>query len=737
MPRTKRGRTLLRVGESSHERRAMSTGLSAESNKTPKPTEDSYDLKAMNFIVPKSSAVSILILIPFITYLLTLCPTVYVGDSGELTAAAFCLGVPHNSGYPLYCLLGKVFCLIPIGSIAFRTNLMSACLGVGTIGLVYSVILRRTGERVPAVASALFLAFTPLFWFQTVSAEVYTLHAFFVAMLIRVLVWWEEKREFSILVVFALVTGLSFGNHLQTVMLAPGVYYLILAVDRKALLNGKRFLVLSLFFVLPLFVYLYLPIRTEVGSAIHWGDPNTWERFWLHVSGQAHREVYVFSKTVGEYVDRAKEALLLVWSQFGVLLGVSAWGWVASTMRWRVFWGLVILFDFVYTVFLNIISLQVTAFNIPTAIVLSILMGDGIHQGLKQVSSLVSTDALRGSIRAGCLLFPLVLLAANHGLCNQGRNYTAYEWAVNTARTLEPGSILLLEGDNNLFPVLYLRVVERGREDLILYDRQNIFFKMPYLGRSAGVFHGDWEALRTVLEREIIIQKQASGVYYSMFETHSLSLPSGYRVIPYGVVHRIVPEEALANPYKIRNPWVVYATESFYDDYERDFLSRQVASHFLYRQGLYVFMGGGKLPGRELMLRASRMGRDDPGILSMIGITLAEEGFYEEGKQELEKAALQQRDRSITENNWGCFYQKKKEHEQAVKFFDRAIQLKPQEVTYRKNLGFALYDLGRSQEAAHALQRSLEIKADQPQILEFMRKRGLHTSTEERENNRP
>jgi hypothetical protein len=35
-------------------------------------------------------------------------PTIYVGDSGELVAAAATLGIPHPSGYPLYVLLGKL-----------------------------------------------------------------------------------------------------------------------------------------------------------------------------------------------------------------------------------------------------------------------------------------------------------------------------------------------------------------------------------------------------------------------------------------------------------------------------------------------------------------------------------------------------------------------------------------------------------------------------------------------------
>ena len=50
----------------------------------------------------------------FIIYLSTIAPVVYLGDSGELTAASFSLGIPHNSGYPLYSIIGKIFCVYAI-----------------------------------------------------------------------------------------------------------------------------------------------------------------------------------------------------------------------------------------------------------------------------------------------------------------------------------------------------------------------------------------------------------------------------------------------------------------------------------------------------------------------------------------------------------------------------------------------------------------------------------------------
>ena len=42
----------------------------------------------------------------FAVYVAGACRTIYVGDSGELVAAAATLGIPHPSGYPAVCAPG-------------------------------------------------------------------------------------------------------------------------------------------------------------------------------------------------------------------------------------------------------------------------------------------------------------------------------------------------------------------------------------------------------------------------------------------------------------------------------------------------------------------------------------------------------------------------------------------------------------------------------------------------------
>ena len=62
----------------------------------------------------------------FALYLLTLGTHVGRADTFEFQVVMPQLGIAHPTGYPLFILIGKVFSLLPLGSMAFRVNLLSA-----------------------------------------------------------------------------------------------------------------------------------------------------------------------------------------------------------------------------------------------------------------------------------------------------------------------------------------------------------------------------------------------------------------------------------------------------------------------------------------------------------------------------------------------------------------------------------------------------------------------------------
>jgi len=667
----------------------------------------------------------------FTVYLGTICPTVYLGDSGELIAAAFSLGIPHGSGYPLYTLVGKLFCLIPLGNIGFRLNLMSAFFAVMTVWLVYSLIYRISDSKVGAFAGGLVLAFLPVLWSQTVCAEVYTLHTFFVALLIRLLWWWDETREFSHLILFVFITGIGFGNHLQTVMLAPAVLFIVLSGDRKALLNVKHFLLLSIFFVLALSIYVYLPVRTGAGAAIHWGDPDTLDRFLAHVTGRSHRHGYVLTKTPLEYLVRTKETLWFVWSQLGVILLLAVWGWLKLvSVRWRVFFVLIIVFDFVYTIFLNIISLEITAFTLPTCIVLAILAGIGIAHIIKAIKGIqgVGTGTQKAFKTASCMI-PFMFLFSNYGLCDQSRNYTAYEHAVNIFRTVGTGDILLMNGDNYVFPVIYGRIAEKMRKDVMLYDRGNIIFKMPNAGPYTRPRTISWEDRRNKTEMRIIEKKGTRNVFYAVFGPYSIGMPDQYRLIPYGILHRVAKEGIRVNPLWINKLWKSYSIESLYDNFERDFMNREMSAYFDFSRGKALILAGQYHLGLRHIRLASETGYDDTLIHSDMAVFLTDTGLFKEARKELEKALIYHEDLSGVHNNWGYYYHKIRDYEGAIASFRKALELKPKRFGCYNNLGFALYEAGKKRESVLAFQKSLAINRNQPDIVEFIKKHGMKQET--------
>ncbi|MGH2574253.1 MAG: protein O-mannosyl-transferase family, partial [Ignavibacteria bacterium] len=74
-------------------------------------------------------------------YTLTLAPTVYFIDSGELSAVASTLGIAHPTGYPLFTLIGYLFTKLPVSSSeVYKLNLMSALFCAVSIFIFFFLI---------------------------------------------------------------------------------------------------------------------------------------------------------------------------------------------------------------------------------------------------------------------------------------------------------------------------------------------------------------------------------------------------------------------------------------------------------------------------------------------------------------------------------------------------------------------------------------------------------------------
>lgn len=170
---------------------------------------------------------TLVFIISFGVYIFTLNPSLSAADSSEIVNASIVLGIPHQPSYPVNTIIGHLFSKIPFGPLPWRVNLMSAMFQSLTVLILYFVILKlyrlakegesgsgdqsilpqnsafkilnsQVSDHFIAAASALFLAFSLVYWQYGTRAEVFPLNNFFAAALILIiLAWWEKVRKFN------------------------------------------------------------------------------------------------------------------------------------------------------------------------------------------------------------------------------------------------------------------------------------------------------------------------------------------------------------------------------------------------------------------------------------------------------------------------------------------------------------------------------------------------------------
>src|ERR687896_2075288 len=92
---------------------------------------------------PSYLAAAIAATLVFAMYLVTLAPSTAMWDTSEYIAAACTLGLPHPPGNPLFVIIGRVFCVLPIpGGPAVRINVLAALSSAVSAGMWFLITER-------------------------------------------------------------------------------------------------------------------------------------------------------------------------------------------------------------------------------------------------------------------------------------------------------------------------------------------------------------------------------------------------------------------------------------------------------------------------------------------------------------------------------------------------------------------------------------------------------------------
>ncbi len=219
-----------------------------------------------------------LFLASLVIYTHNLSPSVYGGDVGDFLSAISVMGVPHPPGYPLMTVLGILFAwAVPNVSLPYRVGLISAVASSITLVFVYLTVRRLTKSYVLSLFSALFLAFSYIFFLYAEVAEVFALNTLFAALLFFLSICYYQTKQKKYLYWLAITAGLALTNQQTILLLFPSI--LILLWHRKFFSEWRRIWISISLFILGFSIYAYVPLAASHHPPINWDDASNLPNF--------------------------------------------------------------------------------------------------------------------------------------------------------------------------------------------------------------------------------------------------------------------------------------------------------------------------------------------------------------------------------------------------------------------------------------------------------------------------
>lgn len=351
-------------------------------------------------------------------------PDVYVRDAGELTGAAIGLGVPHPTGFPILCMLGKLFSLAPVGNVFFRMNLLSgfAAGGVAAFAWLFvdRVVRRSASDPGPLWwAGPLVYLGSAAAWLHGTTPEIYSLAALGLAATVFLALQGVERRDARWLVASAVLCGAGLGGHVTWPLYgAPALLAALIAFasvsgpgDRLRALFRTGFICLFAGLIGAMVVF-YLPSAASRDPLMNWGDPSTFQGMLDHLSGRRIRDSFgdrigsFNPAVVGVNVSLAWRAIV---ESMGPVLPFSFAGSVLAVAR-RSKWALaplcLVLADFAFAVFVNPMGIRDLQVLLVTTWSLAVLAGIGVAWLVRLAASMAGRA---GGLATAALVVVLIL----------------------------------------------------------------------------------------------------------------------------------------------------------------------------------------------------------------------------------------------------------------------------------------------------------------------------------------
>ena len=434
-------------------------------------------------------------------YVRTMRPSFDWLDNSELITAAYHLGIGHTPGYPTFMLIGHAFSWLPIGTVAYRLNLMTAMLGALAAVLLYLVCVRVTASRAASVLAALTLACSYTVWDIATEADVFALHSCLVLGALLLLLRWRDEGRDRDLYLAWLIVGLSLGNHALTALAIPALAALVVMTAGLGNLWPRRVGLCVGAMLCGLMVYVYVPIRAMASPPPEVNAPHNLTQFWQLVAAPVYRQ-FMFNRPLAEVALRVLGFARHMVRELGPFgLASALLGVVLATRRDPKLTAALILLlglDVIYAI--NYSIFDIYTYFVPSYLALGVFMAVGLRQVLvwgerglawlqRGVEESLNRPRRIAMIAAVLTYIPVWAFSADFRLVDASKDRAAEDFARNAFEIVEPRSVIV--GDWwSIAPLGYLKHVEGLRPDVTL----SVALSSPYARAVHRVLSRDFLA---------------------------------------------------------------------------------------------------------------------------------------------------------------------------------------------------------------------------------------------------
>ena len=688
------------------------------------------------YLHPKILLPLFLVILAALVYWITKPPSILWVDSGTMVAASYTLGIPNPPGFPFYIFFSHFFAILPFANVITRLELFTIIFSLIALYLIFKIIFlilesdfffqkasktnqslnfintpSKSLKYLSAFFGAVALAFSYQYWSQSQNTEAFIFTDFFLCLFLYILLLIQSKKAvfqisqkinsfsdylFKGLLVLAFLYGLAAGTNPTIAALVPGVLF-VMYLNRR-LFNLQKIIILgAVFFLILAVVYAYLPIRASAWPFVNWGNPQTWSLFIGQLRGEGLNiyepqsgSINGFTGSPVIFFQSVSHFFYLLLIQFTpLILPFLAYGlYITYKKNNYLFWFLmsVPILDIFYAGLYY--SGNQESWFILSYLIAAIFIGIGFYYLVLRL------NLKKEHIRLLSLLAFLPLLVWFIPLNRSSQNYSS-DYARNMYSTMGKNAIVIGTGDFFNSLGFYLHVADKYREDITPVTANVLYVNKWYrddlrhasdivvspklediiqykafdeYNRAMNEFIADNIGKRPIYVTPLTLRASA----LAATSGGQLVLDSRFKFVPHGLTLQVVPKNSNVQPdpkaYDFTFDTPNTQKAPFY--LERNYVTgyKNLRNEYAYAYealGDWYFGANSFDKAFSYYKLADSWSPSNPEIISRIG----------------------------------QYYGAKGQTDVARQYFQKALDLSPENMGIRFNLAVSLANLGRIQEA--------------------------------------